>query len=136
MPQDAVDHAGICNKGDDAHAAVASKQEGIRLKIFLIRRAHVLRTSLEKFELSRSGSPADRTPPVSIVARSAPSGCRTFASGCSDSDGWTPVLTQEIKIAKHILFPAPLRCKTATRFPCGGAPAGRADPLCASHASP
>ena len=35
MPQDAVDDTGICNKGDDAHAAAASTQQGIRLEDLL-----------------------------------------------------------------------------------------------------
>jgi hypothetical protein len=30
MPQDVVDHAGICNKGGDAHAAAAGAQKRIR----------------------------------------------------------------------------------------------------------
>jgi hypothetical protein len=32
MPEDAVNHAGFCNKGDDAHAAAAGAQQGIRLE--------------------------------------------------------------------------------------------------------
>jgi hypothetical protein len=35
MAQDTVDHAGICNKGDDAHARPAAAQEWIRLENFL-----------------------------------------------------------------------------------------------------
>jgi hypothetical protein len=35
MLQDAIDNAGICNKGNDAHAAAATTQEGIRLEDFL-----------------------------------------------------------------------------------------------------
>ena len=35
MPQDAVDDAGICNKGDDAHAAAAGAQQRIRFEDFL-----------------------------------------------------------------------------------------------------
>ena len=34
MAQDTVDHAGICTKGDDAHARPAAAQEGIRLEDF------------------------------------------------------------------------------------------------------
>jgi len=37
MPQDAVDDARICNKGDDAHAPAAGIQEGIRFENFLDR---------------------------------------------------------------------------------------------------
>jgi hypothetical protein len=35
MAQDTVDDAGICNKGDDAHARPAAAQEGIRFEDFL-----------------------------------------------------------------------------------------------------
>ena len=58
MAQDTVDHAGICNKGDDGHARPAAAQEGIRLENFLIKRAHVLRASLEKSESSCRGGGA------------------------------------------------------------------------------
>ena len=36
MPQDAIDYAGICNKGNDAHTNGATAQERIRLKNFLV----------------------------------------------------------------------------------------------------
>jgi len=35
MAQDTVDHAGICNKGDDAHGRPAAAQEGIGFEDFL-----------------------------------------------------------------------------------------------------
>jgi len=37
MPRDAVDGAGICNKGDDGHAAATTAQPGMRLADFLDR---------------------------------------------------------------------------------------------------
>ena len=56
MPQDAVDDPGIRNKGNNAHAAAAMHNRGSASKIFLIKRAHVLRASLETSGLSCSGS--------------------------------------------------------------------------------
>ena len=35
MPQDTIHHAGICNKGDDAHAAAAAAKQRIRFEDFL-----------------------------------------------------------------------------------------------------
>lgn len=35
MPQDTMDDAGVCNKGDDTHTAAAGAQEGIGLEDFL-----------------------------------------------------------------------------------------------------
>jgi hypothetical protein len=47
MVQDAIDHAGIGNKGNEAPAAAARAQQGIRLENLLNQPAHVLRVSLE-----------------------------------------------------------------------------------------
>ena len=61
MAQDAVNDAGVGNKGDDAHAAAAGASQRVGLEKFRIKRAQVLRASLDKSELSRvsgAGVPA------------------------------------------------------------------------------
>ena len=52
--QDAVDHTRVCDEGDDPHACAAGANQGSVLKIFRIRRIHVLRASLDGSGWSRS----------------------------------------------------------------------------------
>jgi hypothetical protein len=50
MAQDAIDHAGIGNKGNEVHAAAAGAQQGIRLEDFPdsgVNRIHPDFTSVE-----------------------------------------------------------------------------------------
>jgi hypothetical protein len=61
VAQDAVDDAGVGNKGDDVYAGAAGASQRIRFEDFLIKRAQVRRASLEESELSRAsaaGGPA------------------------------------------------------------------------------
>jgi hypothetical protein len=64
MPKDAVDDSGIRNEGDDAHAAAARAQQGIRLEGSLsahrfMSRAQLLRRQRARQSQRCSGAAAE-----------------------------------------------------------------------------